>query len=223
MYFRLGWTIGIAGRSGFIDVGAAVAHPLETTEATALGVNETDITGVVHIRDWNTAVAAAYRGIVRWHCVRNGVDICASAIPQCHQIRTKIKGMSNVAATAGAHPSNSTPIRFVSFQINLIWTCIIFHFAMVAAMFIVFYIFPTTLSSIGWWGTDSNSQYNGAIGGGYSVGGNIVACDNNKGKFGGWRPAKRQRECSHAIVSRFRDAVWRHQQQYTRWNCTKCD
>lgn len=40
------------------------------------------------------------------------------------------------------------------------------------------------LSTIGWWGTDSmniNNPHNGAIGGGYSVGGNIVACDNNKG------------------------------------------
>lgn len=51
-------------------------------------------------------------------------------------------------------------------------------------MFVLFYLFPMALSSIGWWGTDSSNihnPYNGAIGGGYSVGGNIVACDNNKG------------------------------------------
>lgn len=34
------------------------------------------------------------------------------------------------------------------------------------------------LSSIGLWGDTSDDS---AIGGGYSVGGNIVACDNNKG------------------------------------------
>lgn len=34
------------------------------------------------------------------------------------------------------------------------------------------------ISSIGVWDATSDD---GAIGGGYSVGGNIVACDNNKG------------------------------------------
>lgn len=49
---------------------------------------------------------------------------------------------------------------------------------------ILFYIFPNEFSSIGW----SSSEYsdlqttqNGPIGGSYSVGGNIIACDNNKG------------------------------------------
>lgn len=70
-------------------------------------------------------------------------------------------------------------------QINLIWTCLLFHLAIYTTMFIMFYQFPMTLSTIGsWCGTDSNNMnnlYNGAIGSGYSVGGNIVACDNNKG------------------------------------------
>lgn len=35
------------------------------------------------------------------------------------------------------------------------------------------------ISSIGLWGTETGED--SAIGGGYSVGGNIVACDNNKG------------------------------------------
>lgn len=35
------------------------------------------------------------------------------------------------------------------------------------------------ISSIGLWGAESGDD--SAIGGGYSVGGNIVACDNNKG------------------------------------------
>lgn len=62
-------------------------------------------------------------------------------------------------------------------QINLIWTCVVFHFAIYATMFIMFYQFPMTLSTIGsWCATDTNNMnnlYNGAIGSGYSVGGNI--------------------------------------------------
>lgn len=71
-------------------------------------------------------------------------------------------------------------------QIKLVWTCILLHFLIYATLFILFYLFPMALSSIGWWGTDStniHNPYNGAIGGSYSVGGNIVACDNNKVRF----------------------------------------
>lgn len=69
---------------------------------------------------------------------------------------------------------------FSSFkQIKLVWTCILLHVIIYATLFILFYLFPMAISSIGMWDTGDDS----AIGGGYSVGGNIVACDNNKGKF----------------------------------------
>lgn len=64
-------------------------------------------------------------------------------------------------------------------QIKLVWTCILLHVIIYATLFILFYLFPLAISSIGIWGADTSED--SAIGGGYSVGGNIVACDNNKG------------------------------------------
>ncbi|XP_031628527.1 inactive rhomboid protein 1 isoform X2 [Contarinia nasturtii] len=63
-------------------------------------------------------------------------------------------------------------------KIKLVWTCILLHVAIYATLFILFYLCPMAISTIGLWGSDADES---AIGGGYSVGGNIVACDNNKG------------------------------------------
>ncbi|XP_055314964.1 inactive rhomboid protein 1 isoform X2 [Sitodiplosis mosellana] len=64
-------------------------------------------------------------------------------------------------------------------KIKLVWTCILLHVIIYATLFILFYLFPMAISSFGLWGGDTGDD--SAIGGGYSVGGNIVACDNNKG------------------------------------------
>lgn len=67
---------------------------------------------------------------------------------------------------------------YICLQINLVWTCALVHLAIYATMFIMFYQFPMTLSTIGsWCGTESNNMHNL-----YQVGGNIVACDNNNNK-----------------------------------------
>lgn len=61
-------------------------------------------------------------------------------------------------------------------QVKLVWTCVLLHTFIYATLFILFYLFPLAISSIGLWDSTSDS-----IGGIYTVGGNIVACDNNKG------------------------------------------
>lgn len=60
-------------------------------------------------------------------------------------------------------------------QVKLVWTCVLLHIFIDAALFILF-LCPSVISSIGLWDSTSDS-----IGGIYTVGGNIVACDNNKG------------------------------------------
>lgn len=66
-------------------------------------------------------------------------------------------------------------------QINLIWTCMLLHFTIYIAMFIVFYIFPMAFTSFVMAGNgataDGAPNANNAYSNGYSFGGNIVSCD----------------------------------------------
>jgi hypothetical protein len=46
-----------------------------------------------------------------------------------------------------------------TFQINLIWTCILLHLLLYAAMFVIFYVFPTLFSSLGFAGSHPNDHF----------------------------------------------------------------
>ena len=61
---------------------------LETVEATAYGIVEVDFPGVVHICDWNIAVAAAHRRFDGRHRMRDSADLRASTIFEYYKIWT---------------------------------------------------------------------------------------------------------------------------------------
>lgn len=71
-------------------------------------------------------------------------------------------------------------------QINLIWTCILLHLLIYAAMFVIFYVFPTLFSSLGFAGSHPNDHFtNGQPGHFDNEHNNNLNSNNNQNVFNG--------------------------------------
>lgn len=193
---QIGWTVGLDSRCCFINGCVVVYDSLETIETTSLGFDEIDIFGDVHIRDRNITMATAHHRYNWWHSLRHSINNNDGTIPKHYNnIWKKVKSMcffSRLSFSVNiffdlcfgcgsflVQLSHLAPIVFFigyRLQVKLVWTCVLLHIFIYAILFILFYLFPLAISSIDLWDSTSDS-----IGGVYTVGGNIVACDNNKG------------------------------------------
>lgn len=74
--------------------------------------------------------------------------------------------------------------HFFKFQINLIWTCILLHLLLYAAMFVIFYVFPTLFSSLGFAGAHPNDHFTNGQPGHFDNEHNLNS-NNNQNVFNG--------------------------------------